>query len=58
MSDVNDPPVAFDDEASTPEDTAVEIAVIGNDTDLDGTINPASVTEVTPPTNGTIESIQ
>ena len=36
-ADVNDPPVAVDDTASTPFDTLIEdIDVIGNDTDPDG----------------------
>ncbi|WP_197505836.1 tandem-95 repeat protein [Urechidicola croceus] len=54
VNDINDGPVANDDSATTDEDTAVAINVIGNDTDLDGTIDPTSVTEITPPTNGTI----
>ena len=33
---VNDPPVAVDDTASTPEDTAIDINVISNDTDAEG----------------------
>jgi hypothetical protein len=33
---VNDDPVARNDEASTPEDTAVTINVLANDTDVDG----------------------
>ena len=32
---VNDAPVAVDDTATTPEDTAVDIAVVSNDTDID-----------------------
>ncbi|MGD9549317.1 MAG: Ig-like domain-containing protein [Candidatus Krumholzibacteriia bacterium] len=39
----NVPPVAVDDNASTPRNTAVVINVIANDTDADGTIDPASV---------------
>ena len=55
---VNDAPVANDDPGfSTPEDTAITIDVLLNDTDLTasgapGTLNPASVTVVTPPANG------
>ena len=48
---VNDPPVAVDDTASTPEDTAIDINVISNDTDADG--DTLSVTAVTTPTSGT-----
>ena len=36
VSAVNDAPVATDDAATTAEDTPVTIAVLGNDTDLDG----------------------
>src|SRR5207249_6395469 len=35
-AEVNDPPVANNDAATTAEDTAVTIAVLGNDTDPDG----------------------
>ena len=43
VTDVNDAPVAVNDTASTPEDTPVSFDVVGNDTDLDGTIDPATV---------------
>ncbi|MEX3015135.1 cadherin-like domain-containing protein [Gymnodinialimonas hymeniacidonis] len=36
VAPVNDDPVAVDDSATTPEDTAVVIDLIGNDTDVDG----------------------
>ena len=36
MTAVNDAPVAVDDTATTDEDTAVTINVLGNDTDVDG----------------------
>ena len=36
VSAVNDAPAATDDAATTAEDTPVSIAVLGNDTDLDG----------------------
>ena len=49
----NDPPVAVNDNATTPEDNAVVIPVLSNDFDVDGTLNPATVTVVTPPANGT-----
>ena len=35
MTDVNEAPVAADDTATTPEDTAVDIAVLSNDSDPD-----------------------
>ena len=47
---VNDAPTAMDDHAQTAENTAVEIAVLTNDEDVDGTI--LSVTAVQPPNNG------
>ena len=50
-STTNTPPVAADDTAETPFDTAVEIAVLANDTDADG--DDLTVTVVTAPANGT-----
>ncbi|GJQ60611.1 MAG: tandem-95 repeat protein [Candidatus Scalindua sp. AMX11] len=50
---VNQPPSAVDDPAMTTEETLVNINVIGNDTDSDGTIDPASVAIVSAPGNGT-----
>ena len=44
-------PVAVNDTATTAEDTAVTIAVLTNDTDLDG--DTLSVTGVTIPAHGT-----
>ncbi|ULC58956.1 tandem-95 repeat protein [Flaviramulus sp. BrNp1-15] len=54
VTSVNDTPVAIDDVASTDEDTPVLIDILSNDTDIDGTIDPTSVTAVTSPSNGTI----
>ncbi len=51
VTPVNDAPVAVDDSASTSEDTAVQIAVLANDTDVDG--DTLSVASVTDPANGT-----
>jgi large repetitive protein len=51
VTEVNDPPVATSDVAATNEDTPVTIAVLGNDTDLDG--DPLTVTTATAP-NGTV----
>ena len=43
---VNDPPVAVDDSATTPENTAVTIDVLNNDSDADGdTLTVDSVTQ-------------
>src|SRR5262249_45611558 len=36
VTPVNDPPVAANDTAATPEDTAVTIPVLANDSDVDG----------------------
>ncbi len=54
ITPVNDPPVANDDAASTPEDIPVTIDVIINDTDIDGTIDPATVNIVNSPSNGSL----
>ena len=48
---VNDGPVAVNDAATTAEDTAATIAVLANDTDVDG--NVLSVTAVGVPAHGT-----
>ena len=48
---VNDPPLAVDDAAETPEDTSVTIDVLGNDSDPNG--NTLTVVEVSAPTHGT-----
>ena len=53
---VNDPPIAVDDSASTPEDTAININVVSNDTDAEG--DTLSVTAVTTPTSGTAVILQ
>lgn len=49
---VNDAPFTTDDAAVTDEDTAVVVPVLANDTDVDGTPVPASVTIVTPAPHG------
>ena len=41
---VNDPPLARDDSVATCEKTMVRIAVLGNDSDIDGGIDPSTVT--------------
>ena len=48
---VNDPPLAVDDAADTPEDTSVTIDVLGNDSDPDG--DTLTVVELSAPTHGT-----
>ena len=47
-----DPPVAGDDAATTPEDTAVRVTVGANDSDPDDDLDPATVAIVTAPANG------
>ena len=54
VSGVNDAPVAADDTGSTAEDTELVIDVIGNDTDIDGTLDSSKVTVVSSPAHGTI----
>ncbi|HHS83827.1 MAG TPA: tandem-95 repeat protein [Gammaproteobacteria bacterium] len=54
VNPVNDPPVANDDgNLSTAEDTVVNIAVAANDSDVDGSIDGATIVITTPPGNGT-----
>ncbi|MCP4409900.1 MAG: tandem-95 repeat protein [Gammaproteobacteria bacterium] len=48
---VNDPPIAVDDTANTPEDTPRNIVVLGNDSDPDGDV--LLVTAVSDPAHGT-----
>ncbi|MEY3458065.1 MAG: hypothetical protein RL215_1222, partial [Planctomycetota bacterium] len=53
VSAVNDAPVAVADSATTRPDTAVTISVLSNDSDIDGSLNPASVLITQPSGNGT-----
>jgi hypothetical protein len=54
---VNDAPVALNDTASTNEDTPVTTDnVLTNDTDVDNTLVPASITAFTQGTNGSVVS--
>ncbi|MGB0513916.1 MAG: tandem-95 repeat protein, partial [Wenzhouxiangellaceae bacterium] len=52
VNPINDPPVAVDDTAVTNEDVQVDIDVLANDSDVDGNLDPASVTVTTPPASG------
>ena len=52
VSAVNDAPVAVDDTAGTPEDTAATISVLGNDTDVEN--DGLSVTGTTNGANGAV----
>ena len=49
---INDAPVAVDDVATTNEDTQVDIDVLANDSDVDGNLDPATVTVTSGPANG------
>jgi large repetitive protein len=53
ITPVNDAPSAFDDDRTTPEETPIAISVFGNDTDVDGVVDPTSVSVTAPPTSGT-----
>ncbi|MDE2982118.1 MAG: Ig-like domain-containing protein [Gemmatimonadota bacterium] len=53
VTPVNDAPEAGDDQATTREDEAVEVAVLDNDTDLDG--DPLRVRSVSSPEHGAAE---
>ena len=50
----NSPPVAVDDDASTPIGVPVPIVVVANDGDPEGNLDPTSVTMVQPPQNGAV----
>jgi VCBS repeat-containing protein len=52
---VNDPPVANDESATTPEDVPITVNVTNNDTDVDGNLDPSSATVVSGPANGTAD---
>src|SRR6056297_1121023 len=49
---INDAPVAVDDVATTNEDTQVDIDVLANDSDVDGGLDPATVSVTSGPANG------
>ncbi len=53
VAPVNDAPVAQNDSASTDEDVAVMIAVLGNDSDSDGDV--LAIQSVSAPTRGAVE---
>ncbi|MEI8595204.1 Ig-like domain-containing protein [Photobacterium sp. Hal280] len=54
---VNDAPVANADQVTTQEDTAVDIALIANDSDLDGTLDLNSIQVLTPPQMGQLQDL-
>jgi len=55
VSPVNDPPVAVDDSVSLIAQQSTIIDVLGNDTDIDSALNPASITIVSSPSHGTVD---
>ncbi|MFK8028979.1 MAG: Ig-like domain-containing protein [Gammaproteobacteria bacterium] len=59
VTSVNDAPTAVDDAASTLEDMAVLVPLLGNDTDGDGQLDLGSVVIQSPPSNGstTIDAV-
>lgn len=54
VESVNDAPLANDDSATTDEDQPVTIAVLANDEDIDGYLDPQSVTVVRAPSHGEV----
>jgi YVTN family beta-propeller protein/VCBS repeat-containing protein len=54
ITQVNDAPVAVDDSATVVEGGSTSIAVLGNDTDVDGTIDSSSVVIVSQPSYGSV----
>ena len=54
ISVVNNPPVANPDVATTNEENPIVINVVSNDVDVDGNLNPGSVTITNQPNNGTV----
>ncbi len=53
VNPINDPPVAADDAATTNEDTQIDIDALANDSDVDGSLDPATVNVTSGPANGT-----
>jgi hypothetical protein len=54
VRDVNDPPVAVQDEVGGQQDTSIEIDVVENDRDLDGSLDRSTVAVVTHPAHGSV----
>lgn len=54
INPVNDPPVAVDDAFTIANGGAKTINVAANDTDVDGTIDPATITIIQQPQHGTL----
>ena len=54
VNDINDVPISVNDSDATDEDTSVVIDVLTNDSDVDGTIDPTTVTVTGGPANGSV----
>ena len=54
VNPVNDPPVANDDSESVNKGQTVNIDLATNDTDIDGTVNQATIVITSDPSNGTV----
>ncbi|EDN72906.1 hypothetical protein BGS_1155 [Beggiatoa sp. SS] len=50
----NQPPVATEDRGSTQPETAITMAILKNDSDPEGNLDPSSVTITTSPSNGNV----
>jgi len=51
---VNNPPVVGGDSATTPAQTPVTIAILANDSDLEGSLDNNKISILTPPSNGKV----
>lgn len=51
----NEAPVTVDNHVTVQYETAIEISVLGNDTDSDGALDPSSVNIIQQPESGTVE---
>ena len=56
VDEVNDPPVAVNDNGTTDEDTSITLDVLDNDSDVDGNLEPSSVVFVNPPVGSTLSA--
>ncbi|MBT8213407.1 MAG: tandem-95 repeat protein, partial [Acidimicrobiia bacterium] len=54
VNPVNDDPVANDDPVTVAEDGSVVVSATGNDTDVDGNLDPATATVAAGPSNGDV----
>ncbi len=56
INPVNDPPIVVEDSVTTLEDLPILIDILANDSDIDGNLNPATITIFTipPTTEGTL----